>query len=67
MNIKKYPATVIVHWPSGPLAACDKHANALIGISKILGSHVVATKLEEEADCTNCRNEDTEGVNKNDL
>lgn len=24
----KYPATCVVHWPSGPVNCCDNHARA---------------------------------------
>ncbi len=53
----KYPATQIIHWPSGPINACDVHARALKALSTILGSHIVATKLEALAECSNCVNE----------
>lgn len=53
----KYPATCIIHWPSGPVNACDEHARLIIGMGKFLGSHVVATKLEAPAECGNCINE----------
>lgn len=55
----KYPATCIVHWSSGPVLCCDKHARCLIGLGKMLGAHVVATKLEGVAECKNCVNEAT--------
>ena len=54
---KKYPATCIVHWPSGPVNACDEHAGALRALSGMLGGHIVMTKLESPAECSNCRNE----------
>jgi len=50
-------ATCLVHWPTGAVPCCDAHAKALIGLGKMLGSHVVATKIEEETECTNCKNE----------
>jgi hypothetical protein len=53
----KYPATCIVHWPSGPVYACDYHARALIAMGEFLGGHTVATKLDKPAECPNCVNE----------
>lgn len=53
----KYPATCIVHWPSGPVKMCDEHAKRLIALGRMLGNHTVATKLENEAECSNCVNE----------
>lgn len=53
----EHPASCLVHWPSGPVAACDKHANGLVALAKFMGGHVVATKLTEPAQCSNCVNE----------
>lgn len=53
----KYPATCVVHWATGPVNACDYHANALIKLGAFMGSHVVATKILAPAECANCVNE----------
>lgn len=53
----EYPATVLVHWPTGPVATCDEHGRQLIGLGQFLGTHVVATVLTEPAECVNCLNE----------
>ncbi len=53
----KYPATCIVHWPTGPVACCPKHAQGLVALSNMLGSHIAVTKLEDKAECSNCKNE----------
>ena len=53
------PATHKVHWPTGPVDCCEKHAQELIGLGNFLGSHIVATEAEEGAHCTNCLNETT--------
>lgn len=55
----KYPATVLVHWPSGPVATCDEHGLQLVGLGNFLGSHIVATPLTVPAECVNCVNEGT--------
>lgn len=57
-----YPAECIVHWPNGPVACCQPHAEQLIGLGNFLGSHIVATALtplEKAANlqCVNCLNE----------
>lgn len=56
-----YPAECIVHWPTGPVACCEKHGEQLIELGNFLGSHIVATKLtplEAAANlqCVNCLN-----------
>lgn len=57
MSDIKYPATMVVHWATGPVNCCDTHGQQLIGLVGALGSHVVATKLEKPAECSNCVNE----------
>lgn len=52
-----FPATHVVHWATGPVNCCEKHANELIQLSKFLGGHTIATKAEEGAQCDNCINE----------
>lgn len=52
-----FPATCTVHWASGPVNTCEKHALALIGLGKMLGSHIVATVLKSPAECSNCKAE----------
>ncbi len=52
-----HPASVLVHWPSGPVAACDKHAAELVNLGQFLGSHIAVTTLLEDAVCVNCENE----------
>jgi len=53
----EHPATCMVHWPSGPVACCEKHARELIGLGQFMGGHIVATKLTDPAECANCVNE----------
>ncbi len=53
---EKYPATQTVHWPSGPVDACDEHARQLLDGAKFLGSHVVASKAAPGSQCGNCIN-----------
>lgn len=50
----KYPATKVVHWPTGPVNVCDKHAKQLIRLSRILGSHVGFTAALDGVECRNC-------------
>ena len=53
----KYPASCVAHWATGPVNCCEKHARGLVALGNILGTHVAITKLEEEAECVNCKNE----------
>ena len=57
MSKIKYPATMVVHWSTGPVNCCDEHGQQLIGLGNFLGTHIVATKLEKPAECSNCINE----------
>jgi len=57
MSEIRYPATQTVHCPSGPTNACDEHAHQVKHLMSFMGAHVVATKLEEPAECDNCVNE----------
>ncbi len=57
MSEIKYPATMDVHWPTGPTACCDDHAKQLVGLGNMLGSHIATTKLIEPKECMNCKNE----------
>ncbi len=53
----KYAATCVIHWATGPVNCCDKHANGLKNLGAMLGTHVACTKLETEEECINCVNE----------
>ena len=53
----KYPASCVVHWATGPVTCCEKHGRALVALGNMLGSHIAMTKLEEEAECSNCKAE----------
>ena len=57
MSKIKYPATMIVHWATGPVNCCDTHGQQLIALGNMLGSHTVATELTGIAECSNCVNE----------
>jgi hypothetical protein len=56
-SLVAYPAVMLVHWPTGPVACCAVHGGQLLGLGRFLGSHVVATALPEPAACVNCANE----------
>ena len=51
------PATKIVHWPSGPVAACNNHATQLMLLAQVMGMHVGIESAPEGAECKNCENE----------
>lgn len=52
-----FPAVKTVHWPSGPVNACDVHAVQLIGLADFLGTHVGVTAAPDGSQCGNCQNE----------
>lgn len=60
----KYPATVMVHTPTGPIPCCNCHEEAARNLYSILGCAIAATELEEPAECTNCVNEAKHAVEK---
>jgi hypothetical protein len=53
----EYPATLIVHTPSGPVASCESHAAKIKALMAFMGAHTNATPAPEGAECANCRNE----------
>lgn len=53
-----YPATVTVHWPTGPVDCCEEHADKLVALGTMLGGHIAKTYAVEGATCENCKNED---------
>jgi len=55
----KFPATITVHWPTGPTDCCEKHARELVGLGNFMGSHIAQTHAVEGAECQNCINEAT--------
>ncbi len=57
---KIFPATRKVHWPSGPVDCCDKHAAQLDAMHNFLGActPLVHTRVKEGATCSNCENEE---------
>ena len=59
-----YPATQTVHWPTGPVNACDEHADGLKKLGAFMGAHVISTVLVEPSECVNCINEDKEHPNE---
>lgn len=53
----KFPATQLVHWPTGPTPCCDAHASKLMVLGGFLGSHIVSSAAPPGAVCVNCVNE----------
>ena len=52
-----FAAVYIVHWPNGPVAACEAHTRKLQTLSAVMGMHVAVTNAPVGAQCTNCINE----------
>lgn len=59
LKTEKPPITHIVHWATGPVPCCAKHAKELVSLGEFMGSHVACTKPEDGVDyvCSNCENE----------
>jgi hypothetical protein len=53
----KYPATKTCHWVTGPVHACDDHAEQLLALGGFMGTHVAVTTAPDGAECSNCINE----------
>lgn len=54
----KYPAPFLAHWATGPVACCKDHAQSLVGLGQIMGSHVAVTDNPKKDDeCVNCKTE----------
>lgn len=59
----KYPATRVVHTPSGPEPCCQKHAKKLSDLMAFMGAYTNSTDAPEWSECNNCRNEsESKGV-----
>ena len=54
-----FPATKLCHWPSGPVFACDEHAEKLVALGGMMGYHVGIQEIPDglEHQCANCINE----------
>ncbi len=55
--MSEYPASLTVHWPSGPVNCCASHAEKLVATGNFLGYHVGVTEAPQDSVCTNCENE----------
>ncbi len=55
--IDEFPAMAVVHWPSGPVNACSRHAGELMALGRFMGTHIAVTKADDGAQCSNCINE----------
>jgi len=53
----KHPATVVVHWATGPVNCCEQHARELTALGGFLGRHTAVTAATEGAECSSCVNE----------
>lgn len=64
MDDPTFPATHIVHWPTGPVTVCAKHAKQLMAIGKALGTYIAVSIIDESLNkspkCSNCYNEHVE-------
>ena len=51
----KYPATLIVHTPSGQVASCESHAAKIKALMGFIGVYTNETTAPDGAECANCR------------
>jgi hypothetical protein len=54
------PTPYIVHWASGDVACCRKHANALLILAMDMGSNIsgmASPNPNPFTECSNCQNE----------
>jgi hypothetical protein len=56
-QMPNFPATRVVHCPSGPTNACESHAAGVTELMNFMGAHVAHTKADPAAQCDNCVNE----------
>ena len=49
-------ATMVVHWPSGPVPMCIEHADQAVNIGNAMGLHVALTAADPGSECTTCKN-----------
>ena len=51
-------ATVIIHWPSGALYCCERHAEKALQVGAALGMLLATTRpAPQGVRCKNCENE----------
>ena len=50
-------ATHVAHWATGPVYACETHANQIVALGRFMGTHVAVTSAEPGHECSNCKNE----------
>ena len=56
--MSEFPATKTVHWASGPVFCCDRHAAVLAHLGTVMGfSAAVTHAVPDGAECINCKNE----------
>lgn len=59
---EKKKSPFLVHWVTGPVPCCRKHALALMGLAKTMGFSVpVSENPPPSLTCPNCENEKGEG------
>lgn len=53
----KHPTTKIVHWPTGPVQCCDKHADEVVKLGSFMGAYTPVSYDHSPTECKNCVNE----------
>lgn len=53
----KYPATLTVHTPTGPVDACVLHAGKIVNLMRFMGVHCAVGRASPYTECSNCKNQ----------
>jgi len=54
----KYPATCVIHWPTGPVTVCLRHAQQLVARGRALGTYIYSEEIAKISNCKNCQKEE---------
>jgi hypothetical protein len=52
-----FAAAYTLHWPNGPVPACEVHTRKLQALASVMGMHVAIANAPRGSQCTNCINE----------
>ena len=57
MSTVKFPASLVIYYPSGPVPCCARHAQQLVRVLEIMGHFAVCGPAVAGAECSNCVSE----------
>lgn len=56
-DYKSKDATLVAHWPTGPVYVCEEHAKQIETVGSHMGIVVALTVAESGHKCSNCISE----------